>query len=85
MANDPGSRHPNAADRSSGEASGKHQGMYRPDENREAGDALENVSLKDRGTLMEDHLRDKRGNGVANDYDDSIEPTGDRKGIRRGD
>ena len=78
MANDPGTRHPNAADRSSGEASGKHQGMYRPDENREASDALENVSLKDRGTLMEDHLR-------ANDYDDSIEPTGDRKGIARGD
>ena len=45
MANDPGTRHPNAADRSSGEASGKHQGMYRPDENREASDALDNVSL----------------------------------------
>ena len=73
MANDPGTRHPNAADRSSGEASGKHQGMYRPDENREASDALENVSLKDRGTLMEDHLRDKRGNGVARDYDDSLD------------
>jgi hypothetical protein len=85
MANDPGSSHPNAADRSSGEASGKHQGVYRPDDNREASDALENVSLKDRGALMEDHLRDKRGNGVANDYDDSIEPTGDRKGITRGD
>ena len=85
MANDPGTRHPNAADRSSGEASGKHQGMYRPDENRDASDKLENVSLEDRGAVMEDHLRDKRGNGVANDYDDSIEPTGDRKGIARGD
>jgi len=85
MANDPGSSHPNAADRSSGVASGKHQGVYRPDENREASDALQNVSLKDRGVLMEDHLRDKRGNGVANDYDDSIEHTGDRKGIKRGD
>lgn len=85
MANDPGSRHPNAADRSSGEASGKHQGMYRPDGNRDASDALENVSLKDRGTLMEDHLRDKRGNGVAEDYDDSIDPPADRKGISRGD
>ena len=31
------------------------------------------VSLKDRGAVMEDHLRDKRGNGVAGDYDDSID------------
>lgn len=85
MANDPGTSHPNAADRSSGKASGKHQGMYRPDENREVSDSLENVSLKDRGTLMEDKLRDKRGNGVANDYDDSIDPPADRKGISRGD
>ena len=63
----------NATDRSSGEASGKHQGMYRPDDDREVADALENVSLKDRGAVMEDHLRDKRGNGVADDYDDSID------------
>ena len=75
----------NATDRGSGEASGKHQGVYRPDGNRDASDKLENVSLEDRGAVMEDHLRDKRGNGVANDYDDSTEASGDRKGIARGD
>lgn len=75
----------NATDRGSGEASGKHQGVYRPDENRDASDKLENVSLEDRGALMEDHLRDKRGNGVANDYDDAQGEPADRKGISRGD
>lgn len=68
-----------------GEASGKHQGVYRPDEQRDHSDKLENVSLKDRGAVMEDHLRDKRGNGVANDYDDAIDEPTDRKGISRGD
>ena len=43
----------NATDRGSGEASGKHQGVYRPDENRDASDKLENVSLEDRGAVME--------------------------------
>lgn len=69
----------------SGEASGKHQGMYRPDEERDTSDKLENVSLEDRGAVMEDHLRDKRGNGVANDYDDAIDAPTDRRGISRGD
>lgn len=75
----------NATERGSGEASGKHQGVSRPDGNRDASDKLENVSLEDRGALMEDHLRDKRGNGVANDYDDANDPPADRKGISRGD
>lgn len=76
MATDPGSNHPNhpnAADRSSGVPSGKRQGLHEPSKDGEVRDALGNVSLKDRGTVMEDHLRDKRGNGVANDYDDSID------------
>ena len=63
----------NAADYSGGTASGKRQGLQEPDKDGEVADALANVSLKDRGTLMEDHLRDKRGNGVARDYDDSLE------------
>ena len=74
----------NATERK-GEASGKHQGVYRPDDERDNSDKLENVSLKDRGTVMEDHLRDKRGNGVADDYDDSIDEPTDRKVISRGD
>jgi hypothetical protein len=64
---------PNAADYSGGVASGKRQGLHEPSRDTEVADALANVSLKDRGTLMEDHLRDRRGNGVAKDYDDSIE------------
>jgi len=75
----------NASDRRSGEASGKHQGMYRPDGQREVEDKLENVGLGDRGESMEDHLRDKRGKGVAGEYDDATEASGDRKGIARGD
>ena len=75
----------NAADYSGGIASGKHQGLREPDKDGDVADALANVSLKDRGTLMEDHLRDKRGNGVANDYDDSTDASADRKGISRGD
>lgn len=62
---------PNAADYAGGTASGKRQGLREPDKDGDVADALANVSLKDRGTVMEDHLRDKRGNGVARDYDDS--------------
>lgn len=62
-----------AADDPGGIASGKHQGLRRPDNDGDVADALANVSLKDRGAVMEDHLRDKRGNGVAGDYDDSID------------
>ena len=61
-----------AADYAGGIASGKRQGLHEPDKDGDVADALANVSLKDRGTVMEDHLRDKRGNGVARDYDDSI-------------
>ena len=63
----------NAADYAGGVASGKKQGLREPDKDGEVAETLANVSLKDRGTLMEDHLRDKRGNGVAQDYDDSID------------
>ena len=63
----------NAADDAGGVASGKKQGVREPDKDGDVADALANVSLKDRGTVMEDHLRDKRGNGVAQDYDDSID------------
>lgn len=75
----------NATGRGSGEASGKHQGMQRPDGIREADDRLENVGLEDRGRVLEDHLRNKRGKGVAGEYDDSTDASGDRKGIARGD
>ena len=63
----------NAADYAGGVASGKKQGVREPDKDGDVADALANVSLKDRGSVMEDHLRDKRGNGVAQDYDDSID------------
>ena len=56
-----------------GGASGKRQGLHEPSRDGDVADALANVSLKDRGEVMEDHLPDKRGNGVAHDYDDSLE------------
>ena len=63
----------NAADYAGGTASGKRQGLHEPGKDGDVADALANVSLKDRGTVMEDKLRVKRGNGVAQDYDDSLE------------
>ena len=63
----------NAADYAGGTASGKRQGLHDPGKDGDVADALANVSLKDRGPVLEDKLRDKRGNGVAQDYDDSLE------------
>ena len=64
----------NAADYSGGTASGKRQGLHEPDKDGEVADALANVSLKDRGTLMEDHLRDKRGNPMTMKLQGTVEP-----------
>lgn len=62
-----------AADRSSGEASGKHQGLRQPADDNRVEDKLENVDLESRGVKVEDHLRNKRGKGVAGEFDDSID------------
>jgi len=61
-----------SASRSEGEASGKKTGLHQPSDDNRIQDKLENVDLDSRGEKVHDHLRDKRGNGVAGDYDDSI-------------
>lgn len=62
-----------SADRNSGEASGKHQGLRQPGDDTRVDDKLENVDLESRGVKMEDHLRNKRGKGVPGEFDDSID------------
>ena len=71
------SRSDNAAGRDSGVASGKHQGLRQPADDQRVGDKLENADLESRGAHMEDHLRDRRGKGVAGEYDDSIDHDAD--------
>ena len=62
-----------ATSRNAGEASGKHRGLRQPADDEGNADALDKVGLDDRGASMEDHLRDRRGKGVAGEYDDSID------------
>jgi len=77
MNNKPSSQSGNPAGRESGVASGKHQGLRQPSDDQRTGDKLENADLESRGANMEDHLRDRRGKGVAGDYDDSIDHDAD--------
>jgi len=70
--NDPSSNPAGSAARSTGTASGKQTGLHQPSNDKQIEDKLENVDLKTRGSMVHDHLRDKRGNGVPGDYDDSI-------------
>ena len=67
-----------SASRSSGEASGRKTGLHQPSNDNEIADKLENVDLASRGAKVHDHLGDKRGNGVAGDYDDSIKHDADK-------
>lgn len=60
-----------AADTSTGVASNS-VGLHQPSDDTRMEDKLANVDLASRGAKVNDHLRDKRGNGVAGDYDDSI-------------
>lgn len=48
----------------SSEASGKHQGLHRPGDDQRVRQVLDHVGLEDRGELVEDELRDRRGSGV---------------------
>lgn len=63
---------PGPAARSAGTASGKKTGLHQPSDDQNVENKLGNVDLESRGAKVHDHLRDKRGNGVTNDYDDSI-------------
>lgn len=68
-----------ATERSSGQASGKKTGLRQPSNDNEVRDRLEGVDLDSRGAKVHDHLRDKRGKGVANDYDDSVDHDADER------
>ena len=70
-----------AAARSQGEASGQKTGLRQPADNR-IEDRLENVDLESRGAKVNDHLRDKRGKGVAGEYDDSIDHDADERYVQ---
>lgn len=72
MSNSTSKSSPDPAARSSGEASGQSTGLHQPSNDKAIEDKLENVDLESRGAKVHDHLRDKRGKGVAGDYDDSI-------------
>lgn len=73
MNDKPSSHSDNAAGRESGVASGKHQGLRQPADDQRVSDKLESADLESGGAHMEDHLRDRRGKGVAGEYDDSID------------
>lgn len=69
---DPSSTPAGSAGRSTGTASGKKTGLHQPSDDNRIEDKLGNVDLASRGSKVHDHLRNKRGNGVTGDYDDSI-------------
>lgn len=72
MNNRPSPHSDTVAHRESGVASGKHQGLRQPADDSRTGDKLENADLESRGLGVEDHLRDRRGNGVE-DSNESID------------
>ena len=56
----------------SGEASGRHQGLRRPNEAERIGRALHLVSLEEQGEVVEDQWRDRRSSGLPGaDNDDN--------------
>lgn len=67
-------------DRSAGQASARHQGLHRPNDDQRVGQALDDVGLDDQGEVLEDELRDRRSRGAppANDVrsDDAGEEGG---------
>jgi hypothetical protein len=77
MTNSSSSTSPGSASRDSGVASGKKTGLHQPSDDNRIEDKLDNVDLASRGAKVHDHLRDKRGNGVPGDYDDSIKHNAD--------
>ncbi len=78
----PSSTSPGSASRSSGVASAEKTGLHQPSDDNRTQDKLDNVDLASRGSKVNDHLRDKRGNGVAGDYDDSINHDADEQYVQ---
>ncbi|MFC7301826.1 hypothetical protein [Cognatiluteimonas weifangensis] len=76
---------PDALVRSSGQASGAHAGLHRPGDDGDFEDRLEDLDPAADGEQVFDHLRDRRGKGVAGAYDDSIDhAAGERYGQEPG-
>ena len=55
--------------RSSGVASGQHQGLHRPSDDQRVEQALDDVGLEDQGDVLEDQLRDRRSRGAPPEDD----------------
>ena len=61
------------------QASARHKGLYRPQDDQLTQKRLDDVGLDDRGDILEDDLRDRAGNGllpardVRSDADDDEE------------
>lgn len=75
----------NALAHSSGQAGGEHVGLHRPRDDEALEDRLEALDPAADGEQVFDHLRDRRGKGVAGAYDDSIDhAAGERYGQEPG-
>lgn len=83
MSDKPSSPSGTDVDRDSGVASGQHQGLRQPADDRRVEDKLENVDPESRGAKLEDHLRDRRGKGVRGGFDDSISHDADEGYVQR--
>lgn len=74
-----------------GTASGRHQPLYRPGDERGSDNRLHDLDLEARGESLEDHQRDRASKGVAGGYDDAVatrkgkDEGNDYLGIARGD
>lgn len=65
--------------RDAGAASGRHPGMKQPNDTNGLDDRLGGVDSALRGLTADDDLRDKRGNGVSGDYDDSVDHSAEER------
>ncbi|NUS38186.1 MAG: hypothetical protein HOQ02_04075 [Lysobacter sp.] len=65
-----------ASTRNSGTASSSRPPLRRPGDDAKTDAALHQASVSDRGATVNDHLRDRGGKGIADDYDDSIDRDG---------
>lgn len=76
-------------DSDSGVASGSREPYSGPSDGHTTADRLHDVDPADGGMSLEDHQRDRGGNGVRGGYDDAVKRRGqagdDRLGVSRGD
>ena len=65
------------------EASGRHQGLFRPDDDQHAKQKLQDASLDDLGEGTEDEMRDRRGSGMPAVDDVRSDRVDDERNERR--